>query len=78
MNKGEVISLLREVAGFCEEIANSQTVAMDSLPTGEVELKVKCKLGSSSRKTLNEFIAKRKLAMREEKDFVVIFSPDPT
>ena len=74
MNRAEAVSVLREFANSHKEIASAELVEIRRCPgTDEFELRFKCVLDFHGRKSVNEFLDKRNLKMREEKGFIIIY-----
>jgi len=65
---------LHDLAQLHQEIAFAGIVEINNLSgTDEYELKIKCVLDAHGRKSINEFLEKRDLKMREEEGFIIIF-----
>ena len=64
---------MRELGQIHEEFALAEIVTINKLSdTDEFELKIKCVLDAHGRKSINEFLQKRNLKMREDNGFIII------
>ncbi len=73
INRAEAIAVLRELSNLHTEIAFSELVEINQLNKNhEFELKFKCVLDTHGRKSINEFLEKRNLKMKEENGFVIV------
>ena len=72
--RAEALAILHDLAQLHQEIAFGGIVEVNNLGgTDEYELKIKCVLDAHGRKSINEFLEKRDLKMREEEGFIIIF-----
>jgi len=74
IDRSEAVAVFRELTELHTEIAYATIVSIDKTSDTEgYSLKIKCVLDSHSRDSINEFLKKRNLQIREEKGYVIIY-----
>ncbi len=75
MNRAEAVKVLRELAHLHRELAVAPTMEISALPhSDECELKIECTIDSHVRSSINEFLKKKNLNMKEDNGFIIIRS----
>ena len=79
MNKSEALAVLHEFYDACKESVTVSCVSLDGsqvshIFTGGYQIEMKCELDSRSRDILKGIIKKYNLAVREQKEYVILQS----
>ena len=75
INRAEAIAVFRELSQLHREIvAYAELVEISKQDkANDFQIKIKCVLDAHGRKIVDEFLKEKKLKMREEKGFVLIY-----
>ena len=75
INRAEAVAVFRELSQLHEEVvAYAELVEIGKRDkTGDFQIRIKCVLDVHRRKIVDEFLKEKKLKMKEEKGFVLIY-----